>query len=930
MVTNRPIALLLLAGLVALAPASGAQDLPIDPAVRIGTLDNGLTYYVRENREPAQRAQLRLVIHAGSVLEENDELGLAHFVEHMLFNGTAGFPRQELVDFFERVGMRFGPDVNAYTSFDETVYMLEVPTDSAAILRAGFAVMREWADRATLSDEEIEAERGVILEEWRNGLGASGRVRDRVLPRLLHGSRYAARLPIGDPDIIANSPPEAIKHFYHRWYRPDLAAVIVVGDAAADDMEALVREHFDGWNRSDARADRPVYDVPTAHETLYEIVTDPETPSIVVDLLYKESFHPATTVEAYQARLASRLATGMLNRRLAEIARDGTSSPFLWARLASSSPVRPMITWGLTAQVEDDSLEAGLSTLVTEAQRARQHGFTEEELDRQKAVMLRAQERAALEAANVSSATLAARHVRHFLSGTHIMSAADELGLVRTGLPQVTTHTTKEALARQLTDQGRVVLVTMPEREGVPPPAAEDLERVISRSLARPIEPYVDTGMDQPLLARSPAGGHVVSRSAMDSLGVTQVTLSNGIRVVLKPTDYREDEVLLTAFSPGGTSLAPDSFSFTATVTDLLVVRSGVGEFDQTALTKKLAGQSVRVAPFIGELNEGFSGRSSVQDIETLFKLVYLYATQPRLDEASLISFRNQQRTQLEGRSLTPGAAFADSLFVAMYPDDPRRKLMTVKQIDGIRAEEALAFYRDRFADMDDFTFILVGNLDLEYVIGLAARYLGSLPATDRLESWRDVSAHLPDGIVHKQARKGADPQARAGLVFHGPLKFTPRNRMLLRMVGSVLDLRIREELRESRGGIYSASVQTGTTRLPRGEYTLSIFFGCDPDRLEELVRAVHDEIALLRDDLPLEPYLEKVRAQFIRDRETALEQNGFWLSTLQFYLEDSDESIEEVYAYDHLVRSITPSEVREAARQWLNERYVEVTLVPE
>ena len=906
------------------------QHLKMDPRVHIDTLANGLTYYILENNEPENRVQLRMVVNAGSILEEDDQRGFAHFVEHMLFNGTARFPRQELVSFFEQVGMRFGADLNAYTSFDETVYMLEVPTDSMQVVETGFAVLRDWAEHATMSDEEINAERGVILEEWRRGRGAAGRTRDQIISVLLEGSQYEVRRPIGDTLSIQEGLPDAVRRYYHRWYRPDLMAIIVVGDLSADTAREFIQEHFADWEQPTSAHDRPTFAVPLSRDSEYKVITDPEISAVQLEIMHRRPAAPRFTQADYRRYLVERLTGGIFNRRLAEIARDGTRSPFLWGRLTTGSIVRPLRTHTLAAQVTPDSITSGFRGFLEETARLLQHGFTAGELDRQKSVLLRAYERAANDQENTPSSTHAARLVNHFLNKSPVMHAETQLRLVRDLIDRITLEELHASVREQLAPESRAMIVTLPDVADLTPPTEDELAILLDDALSRKTAPLADRNTDRPLIDELPHGGRIVHESAIDTLGIHILTLNNGIRVILKPTSFRNNEILLSAFSPGGSSLIEDDKYFTASVAPGLVGRSGVGTFNQSELVRKLSGQFVRVSPFIGDYSEGFRGRSTSEDIETLFQLIYLYATSPRIDNSSLQSFKNSQLAQLEGRTNTPGAAFQDTLFTAFYPDNPRYKLLSIDQINDLNAEDALDIYLDRFADMDDFTFILVGNMDSTLVRDLAAQYLGALPQTSREESWRNTAADLPEGPVIRQVYNGQDPQSQVAIIFHDDFDYTRSNRYILRALSDVLDIRLREELREKRSGIYSASVQPGSTRLPDGQFTLSIFFGCDPARVEELIQAVFDDIAHIQHGLDLTSYLDRIKAQHLRSREVSLETNGFWLDQIQFYFDSTNEDYLDIYRYKALVDELTAEDIREAARSLLRDQYVQVTLLPE
>ncbi|MFQ5569439.1 MAG: M16 family metallopeptidase [Rhodothermales bacterium] len=915
------------------APAASPSDdthLPLDPNVRIDTLDNGVVYYIRANDEPKNRAELRLALDAGSVLEDDDQQGLAHFVEHMLFNGTRRFQEQDLIDFLERTGMRFGPDINAYTSFDETVYMLEIPTDSAAIVERAFDVLEDWAGYATLSDDEIDKERGVVVEEWRSGRGAGGRISDQILPVLLAGSHYKDRLPIGDTTTLRHADYETLRRFYRDWYRPDLMAVVAVGDFEVDRMEALIREHFATLPSPGQPRPRPTFDVPGHEETLYKVATDPEYPITQVQVNFKQETRPFRTIDDYRDRIAGSMFNSMLNKRFAEISRRGDAA-FLGAGVSRGGFVRPSTFYSIGARVHDDSILVGLEAVLTEAARVRLHGFTETELARQKQETLRAYERAYNERENTNSAAYAGEYVNHFLEDEPAPGIAYEYALIQQLLPEITVEEVNRRVAELLAERNRVVLVTMPEKESLTPPTEAELAAVLDGMQHQSFAPYVDDVTDAPLIAVVPDPAAVTAEREITELGITEITLENGIRVVMKPTDFKDDEVRFTAFSPGGHSLVPDAEFLDASLASALMARSGVGAFDRTALQKKLSGKVVSVSPYIGELEEGLRGSASPEDLETLFQLIHLYVTAPRADTSALVAFQNQQRAFLANRSATPGSALQDTLITALYGNHPRYQIPTVEQIDHIDLQRAYSVYRDRFADMDDFTFIFVGNFEIDALKELARTYLGTLPATPREETWRDVSPDLPTDVVAKTVKKGQEPQSQVVLIFHGPFVYDREHRHRLRSLEGVLDIKLREELREERAGIYSAAVQSSASSIPDSTYQFTIFFGCDPERAEELIEAVFAEIEEVKGDEVLDDYVAKVQEQQRRQRETSLEQNGFWVGTLDFYYSHPNEDLLDVLRYDELIDSLTGDDIRQAARRYFDaDRYVKVVLYPE
>lgn len=916
------------------AAAAGDVDLsaefPPDPDVRIDTLENGLRYYVRRNTEPQDRAELYLALDAGSILETEQQLGLAHFVEHMLFNGTRRFPNEDLIDFLESTGMRFGPDVNAYTSFDETVYTLTIPTDSAAIVQGAFDVLEDWAAYAALSDSMIDKERGVVMEEWRmSDQNAQGRIREELLPVILHDSRYRDRLPIGEPEIIENASYETIRTFYERWYRPDLMAVIAVGDFDPDHFESLIREHFATLPESTDPAPRPAYDVPGHEETLYKVITDPEYPYATVTVYYKQEADRVETIGDFRQRIIARLFNNMLNDRLDEIARR-SDAPFLGASVFKGAFVRPATFYGASAQVHEDSLLSGLNAVLTEAARVRQHGFTESELERHKRSMLRAYEQAYVERDKTNSAAFAQEYVAHFLENEPMPGIEREYEAVQNLLPTIEVSDVNALAPELLAEENRAVIAVLPEKEGVEPPTESKLQNVLESVQSKDVEPYVDRMQDEPLISSIPAPVAVTGKRIIEEIGVTEVTLENGVRIVMKPTDFKEDEVRMTAFSPGGSSLVADEEAFEAEVSPQIVVRSGVGAFDRTQLDKALAGKVVSVRPYVSELEEGFSGNASPEDLETLLQLVHLYFTEPRAEGDALASFQNQMRSSLVNRSATPTAVLQDSLQAALYGNDIRRRTPTIEMVDALALDDALRYYKSRFADAADFTFVFAGNFDVDSLTALARQYLGTLPAPDRDETWRDVAPERPEGVVETEVRKGIGEQSYVALVFHGPFDYDREHRYRIRSLSDALSIILRRELREALSGVYNVSVNASPSDRPDESYTFMISFGCDPDRVDELQQAVFDEIERVKEEGPDQDIVATVKEQQRRQRETDKRTNAFWVSVLEFYY-SHDEEVLDVLTYEEQIEDLEAEDIREAAEEYLDmDRYVEAVLYPE
>ncbi len=902
-------------------------EIPTDSAVTVGSLPNGLTYYVRVNDQPENRAELWLIVDVGSVLEDDDQLGLAHFVEHMAFNGTEHFEKQALVDYLESIGMRFGPSINAFTSFDETVYMLRVPTDDADILETGFQILEDWAQGITFDPEEVDKERGVVVEEWRRGLGASTRMRDKQFPILFKDSRYAERLPIGSERILQTFDHSVLKRFYEDWYRPELMAVVAVGDFDPEVMEGLIREHFSRVLPSDDPRVRTYFEVPEQAETLMAIATDPEATSTSVAVGYKQAVPEEGTLAAYRKGIVSRLYNSMLNDRLFEITQR-PDAPFLGGFSGQGRLVRTSEVYQLGAAVRDDGILLGLEALLTEGERVARHGFTGSELGRQKTNFLRGMEQAFAERDNRDSRSFAQEYQRAFLHGEPIPGIEWEFSVVAQVLQTIQLEEVNRLAGEWITDQNRVILVNAPEKDGVPVPSEDEILGVFARVAEADIAPYEDAVTTAPLVSGTPVPGTILSESTIDEIGVTHWELSNGVRVILKPTDFKDDEIILRAQSPGGSSLAGDDVFESAQLAAMLVGQGGVGVHSLLDLDKVMTGKAASVRPTINELSEGFTGGASPRDVETLFQLVYLYMTAPRKDPQVFQAFLQRSRPGLANRGASPESHFGDTLAVVMSQGHPRAAPPSVELLDRLDLDIAFDFYGDRFADAGDFTFVLVGAFDLEEIRPLVLQWLGSLPTTGREEMWRDLGIDPPTGVVRRVVRKGLEPKSNTRIIFTGPFEYTDENRVGIRLLTDILEIRLRDVMREDLGGTYSVSVGGRGSKFPDQEYRISVAFGSDPGRMDELVAVVFDEIGSLKAEGPAEEELATVKEQDRRSLEENRESNGWWASQL---IGSDFEGLDPTrLVRDSLVDAITAERIRDMAGRWLNiENYVQVSLVP-
>jgi zinc protease len=911
------------------AELSLRAEIPIDPQVRLGRLENGLTYYVRSNNEPENRAELRLVVNAGSVLEDEDQLGLAHFLEHMAFNGTERFEKQEIVDYLESIGMSFGPEVNAYTTYDETVYMLQVPTEDREIMETAVKILEDWAHLITLDPEEVEKERPIIVEEWRLRRGAEARMRDEQYPILLQDARYVERKPIGEMEIIQSASAETLRRFYRDWYRPDLMAVVAVGDFDAEWVEQTIVSYFSNLRPVNNPRQRVVYPVPEHPGSLYAPATDPEATSTRVSLFVKTEPQPQDTVGDYRRELVESMYNGMLNERFQELTKR-PDAPFIGAGSFSTRFVRSMEAYVLAARVRDARISEALDVLLTETERLRRHGFTPSELERTKERYLTWIEQVYKDRDNIESETLADSLAGHYLEGEPIPDIEFEYRLFQTFVPEISLEEVNRLALELLREDNRVVLVNAPESEAAAVPDEGAVQNLFASVAGKDIAPYQDRVLDQPLFTAQLAGGRISDRRSIPEIGFQELLLSNGVRVLLKPTDFKEEEILFGAFSPGGHSLVADEQYVAAVTAANIVDEAGLNGFDAISLQKKLTGKVVSVNPWIGELYEGMRGSARPQDMETLLQLIYLYFTEPRKDEQSYQAYRQRLLATVENRESSPMTLFWDTVRSAIARDHYRARPWTVEVLKEMDLEESLEVYRDRFADAGDFTFVFVGNFQPAEVEPLLVRYLGSLPSAGRVESWRDVEMDPPAGIVEREVNKGLEPQSRVQIVFGGTTDWSLRSRLQLEALKQVLDIALRENVREEAGGSYDIGVDAELNRYPDEEFFVYVGFGCAPDQVQTLTDLVFQQILKLREQGPPQKDVDKVKEILRREHEQNLKTNDYWLGILQLaYINELDPGV--LLDFDARLQSITVDTLQKMAAETLDpNNYVRVVLNPE
>ena len=908
-----------------------SQQMPVDPEVAVGTLPNGLRYYVRPNGKPQRRAELRLVVRAGSVLEDDDQQGLAHFVEHMEFEGTTHFPAGSISDFLSGLGLSIGPDANAATSYDDTQYTLRVPTDVPGVLDRALLVLEDWAHAATFDQAGIDRERGIVLSEWRLHLGAGERTQEKIRSVQLQGSRYADRPPIGTPESIQRARREQLTRFYRDWYRPDLMAVIVVGDVDRDAVVSMIREHFSPLVSPSPERPRPAFDVPDHAGTRYAIATDTETTTTAVELSDLRPARNQGSVGGYREIMKDQLFSDLLGARLGEIGQSA-DPPFLRAAVARGLFSTPTTKDEavLEALVSNGGVSRGLDALVTELERVARFGFTASELARAKQAMLQSYERSAAESPDRESASRADEYTRNFLQSEALPTIWQELAFHRRFLPDITLREMNALSGDWFPAMNRLVIISAPQSDNAALPDAAQLTAVLAAASAKKLEPHVDTAAAVALMETPPRPGTIAKTTVHEDTGITEWTLSNGATVVLKPTTLKEDQILFRAAAPGGTSLASDADFIPARVADYVVPAGGVGRFNAVTLDKILAGKAVAVRPFIDELREGMTGGGTPQDLEAMFQLLYLRFTQPRADPTAFAGLVSQAAGLLANQSASPDFVFEQTIGATLSGDSPRRRPETPETVKRWNLDASLAFYKARFADASNFTFVFVGSFTPDRLRPLVETYIASLPATHKNETWRDLGIVRPAGVVEKTIEQGIAPKSEVAIVLNGPFEYDPAHLLALRTVTLLLQSRLLETIRQELGGTYSITATPNAQKFPRPQYTVRIEWTCDPARTAALTERVFREIAFVRTTTLSERQLDSVRDSLRRDFENDSQDNAYLLRQIARGYEDRDA--EETAAIDRLpqeIAALTSDLLRQAAAAYLQtDNYVQVTLM--
>ena len=920
--------------LISCAVMASAQQqmppIPIDPNVRIGKLDNGLTYYIRHNELPEKRADFYIAQKVGSILEEDNQRGLAHFLEHMCFNGTTNFPGKGIINWLETIGVRFGENLNAYTSIEETVYNIDnVPVIRDGIVDSCLLILHDWANDLTLAEAEIDNERGVIHEEWRTGQGAMMRMYEQALPKAMEGSKYGHRLPIGTIEVIDNFPYQALRDYYKAWYRPDQQGIIVVGDIDVDKVEAKIKELFSPIQMPANAPERKYEPVPDNKEPIVTIAKDKEQPSTMIYLWHK---HPATPNEAkgnigylVQNYLFSMISS-MMHARLEEL-RQGANPPFIYAASGDSDFLMAKTTEAFVgmAMSKDDGIPTALSALVREIERARKFGFTASEYARAKADYLRELESAYNERDKMKNDEYVEEYVRHFIDNEPIPGIETEYAIMNQLVPNIPVEAINSILPQLIKDENIVINIFGPDKEGMVYPTEAEILDVLKKTKAEEITAYEDKVSDEPLLKETPKAGKIV-KTEEGPFGSTALTLSNGVRVVVKNTDFKADDIRMRAYSPGGTSIFGTNEFIQIKMLNSVASLGGLGNFSNVDLEKVLAGKKASVNAIVGSQTEILSGYCSPKDLETLMQLVYLSFTAPRMDDDAFESFKQRTKASLANQEANPMTALTDTLQKEMYGNHPMAKRFKAEMVDQIDYNRIMEMYKDRFKEAGDFTFLFVGNINMEEAKPLIETYLGGLPTINRKENFKDIQMDIRKG-THKNVfeKQMETPKASVISIISGNCEYNLKNDLLMTMLSQTMDMVYIETIREKEGATYGVSTTGMISRYPKDEAVFQIYFDTDPAKREKMEQLVMAELQKVAQEGPRPEHLAKVKEFLLKKHLENVKENGYWLNKLNeyyWYNTDMDSN------YDKLLNEITVEDVKNFTKALLDQgNIIEVTM---
>ncbi len=914
--------------------AQQMPPVPIDPKVRYGKLDNGMTYYIRQNQQPKGRAEFYIAQNVGATLENDDQNGLAHFLEHMAFNGTKNYPGKGIINYFESIGVKFGANINAYTSLDETVYNLsDVPTARETVVDSALLVLHDWSSFILLEGDEIDAERGVIREEWRTGAGAERRMWKAANFQKYPGSQYAKRDVIGDTVVINNFTHKTLRDFYNKWYRPDLQAILVVGDVDVDKVEARIKAMFADIPAKPNAGERPVFEIAKNVEPIVAFVTDAEARFTRIELEYKHDKMPdelKLSMAGYAQGLANNLVSAMMGERFQEITQQA-NAPFVAGFAFYGELVKSTDAFKMIAIPHEGREAEGLKALLLEAEKVKRFGFTTSELERAKTNLLAQLEKAYNDRDNQKNNDLVEEYVRHYLDAEPIPGIEWEYQTSKALLPQLKAEMINQAAMRYVTDENLIVSFMSPDKASVKIPSKDEVIATIAAAKAAELTAKVEEDINKPLVDKAPKAGKIKKVSKNEAYGTTEWTLSNGMKVVFKPTTFKQDEILLSAFSAGGTSNVKDvADKYSAALAASIVANNGLGDFNNVDLGKVLTGKSVSVSPYIETYTEGFSGNSSVKDFETMLQLIYLNFTAPRKDDNAFEAMMNMYRASLANSATDPRKAFSDTINTMISNRHPRSLILALDDLAKVNQDRALAIFKERFAAPSDFTFVFTGNVDIENpaVKQAILTYLGGLKSKKVKEKYTDHNIRVPRGLVNNHFKKQMQINKSSNFIYYsGSMDYTQHNRTLMTAIGNILSMRYLESIREKEGGSYGVGVRGSLAKTPVAQASVLMQFDTDPEKQVRLMSIIHDEVNEIVKNGPRADDLQKVKENMLKKYEEDLAENRWWLGSVVRLYQDKTDMLKD---YKASVDALTAETVQKALRSITEQGNVlEVVMMP-
>lgn len=878
--------------------AQQMPSIPIDSKVKIGKLENGLTYYIRENKLPENRANFYIVQKVGSILEEDNQRGLAHFLEHMAFNGSENFPAGEsgksIISYLETIGVKFGANLNAMTGMDETIYNInDVPVTTPGAIENCLLILHDWSNALLLREKEIDKERKVIHEEWRTGQDAQMRVIEKIAPSIFKGSKYAHRLPIGTMEVVDNFEPQVLRNYYHKWYRPDLQGIIVVGDINADEIEQQIKAVFSSVVMPENASERIYEQIPDNDDPIIAVATDKELPMNNIMIAYKRNQVPnegKTTMDYLVYNYATQMIEQMLKERLDEMMQK-PDAPFAFALAMNSTyfGVGTKDALQVIGVAKPEAAEATVATLMREVKRARDFGFTEGEFERAKANYLSNLEKLYNEREKQQNAFYVNQYVQHFLKNEPIPSIEDNYNTLNQLVPHIPVAAINQMMQQFITDNNRVVVLMGVEKEKDTYPSEAKILEIIKTTDNEQLAAYEDNTVTEPLLAELPAKGSITKEEADAAKGTTVWTLSNGAKVIVKTTDFKQDEILMNGFALGGSLAIDDKHVAEIKLMDDMASVGGLGNFSATDLRKNLSGKNAQVTFGVSQFNERISGKSNVKDMETLMQLVYLNFTDVRKDEEAYQSLAARLKGVLPTLAANPEFVFNDSLMNAMYLNNPRFSIPTIREIDAVNYDKLLELYASRFANAGNFTFTFVGNVSPEQLKPLVEQYIASLPGKRTDVKVREIPVRK--GVYNNHFTFPLEtPKATTAIVYTGDMAYNAENIFLLDVLQQLFQMEFIDKVREEQGGTYGVRVHSEAEKLPKEGFTLQFQFDTDPARRVELVEVMNNVVADLQQNGPNATMLGKVKEYMLKQHTDNLKENAYALNnTWQYYVHGVD-----------------------------------------